>query len=246
MESAKILALGEFLPKDINVSVTESNRKINLIIEAKIDAIWKVKKKEAERLGQVCYNGISYRVNYLKQVGSKLEIDFGTIEFKTRMGLIEIPEYFTLPEEYYRKGCYSGATVKTSDDFYMIVELSGKSLNQHKVDLIGGLIEKPLEIRNSEGLFLSIYNELEEEACINKEDINSMYLRTVYLTTKTDVGFYFETTLKISSKELIERFQNQNKDKDIKSLRFLRREEYIKFLHDYSSSKKLIGEVIQL
>jgi hypothetical protein len=246
MSSTRILALGEFSPKDIAVTQSPSNRKIDPTIEAKIDAVWENKKAKAEELGQNCYNGMSYRINSLKQNGDRLEIDFGTIEFKTRISLIEIPEYFSLGEEYHRMGCYAGATVKTTDGKYVMVELSGKSLNSNKIEMLGGLIEKPLEINNSDDLFLSIYSELEEEACIEKGDIDKMYLRAVYIGAKTDVGFYFEATLKLSAKELAEKFERENKDEDVSELRFYEREEYQNILKGKSENKKLVEKLLTL
>ena len=243
---ASILALGKFLPCDIVVTSSSSNRKIDPSIENQIDGIWERKKAEADKLGQTCYNGISYRINSLKQNGDRLEIDFGTIEFKTRISLIEIPEYFSLGEKYDRMGCYAGATVKTADGKYVMVELSGKSLNSNKIEMLGGLIEKPLEINNSEDLFLSIYNELEEEACIEKEDIDKIYLRAVYIGAKTDVGFYFEATLKLSAKELAEKFVRENKDEDVSELRFYEREEYRSLLKGKSENKKLVEKLLTL
>lgn len=246
MQIAKVLVLGKFQPEDLVVSVGESNRKINPVVEAKVDEIWEIKKKEAEKLGQICYNGISYRVNYLEQRGDKIHIDFGTIEFKTRMCLMNVPEYLNLPEEYYKKCCFSGATVRTSDGLYVMVELSGKSMNKNKIDLLGGIIEKPLDIKDGDDLFDSILSELKEEACINKQDIKECYLRAIYSTVKTDVGFYFEVTLNISSTEILNRFKLENHDQDIKSINFFKRDEYIKILENFNESKRLISDIMTL
>lgn len=247
MISPEILVLGKFTPDDLVVSLSESNRKIDPKIEAQIDAIWEEKKKKAEEDGRVCYNGTTYRLNSLKEEGGKIVLDFGLIDFKTGICLGEIPRYFDLPEAYYKKGCYNNAIVKTSDDHYLIVEMSGKSMNSNNTDLLGGIMEKPMEMNTNEDVFNSIYIELMEESCIIKPDIKDIYLRAIYLNAKTNVGFYFEVTLNISAGELQRRFTAENKDPDIKSLKDFSREEYLSHLRNHKSeNKQFVAEIIQI
>ncbi len=245
MKTPKLLVSGKFLPEDLIVSVSESNRKIDSAIESGVDELWKeiIKKAKSER--RTCYNGTTYRLNSLEKEENKLIIDFGTIEFKTREALTATPEYFDLSEEYYKKSCYNDATVKTSDDRYLMVELSGKSMNPNKTDLMGGIMEKPLEIETGDDVFKSIYIELEEEGCITKLDIKEIYLRAIYLSAKTDIGFYFEVTLNVSLEELQNRFELENKDPDIKSLMGFTRNEYLSHLSNHGSmTKQFIAKLI--
>ena len=247
MKNPEILALGKFKPDDLVVSLGESTRKINPVIESKIDAIWEAKLKKAKEDGKVCYNGIPYRLNSLDKKDNRVFLDFGPVEFKAVAGLTSIPEYFDLSEDFYIKQCFNHSTIKTTDDHYLMVELSGKSMNINAVDFIGGMMEKPMEMVTSEDVFNSMYIELEEEACIKKTDIEGMYLRAVYLGTMTGIGFYFETILKVSSEELIERFKKENKDQDIKSLKVFTREEYLSALRYHKSkNKQLIVELISI
>ena len=123
MKLPKILVRGTYSPENLVVSVSESTRKIDQAIEEQLDGIWKMKKKKADESGQNCYNGTSYRLNSIQEREGKLGVDFGAFEYKVRDGLIAIPEYFDLPEEYYRKCCFSTATVKTSDGLYLVVKL---------------------------------------------------------------------------------------------------------------------------
>jgi hypothetical protein len=238
MSSGKLLAIGKFAPEDLTISVGESTRKIDPAIEKQVDAIWEEKKKRAEAEGRVCYNGISYRLNSFEEKGGKLRIDFGLLEYKARQSLQTIPAYLELPEEYHHNGCYNGATVKTSDDKYLVVELSGKSMNTQTIDTLGGIMEKPQEIKNGEDVFSALYIELEEEGCIKKTDVKEIYLRAVFVTPNTHSCFYFEVTLNISSGELLKRFSNETKDQDIKSLKAFSQEEYLAFLSHHDSPTK--------
>lgn len=237
MDLPKMLVDGKLLPEDLSVSISESNRKINPEVESQLEDIWQNKIKKAQEHGKNCYNGISYRLNEFQERDREIYLNLGTFEYKVRDGLIEIPEYFELPEEYWRKGCYSTASVKTSDGKYIMVELSGKSMNRNSLELIGGIMETNIEMKSGEDIFKSFYDELEEEACVKKEDIETCYLKSIYFEVRTNVAFYFEVFLTISSTELIERFK-ENKDDDIKNLLLFSKEDYIEALENHQSPNK--------
>lgn len=238
MKFAKLLTIGKFLPSDIEVTLSESNRKIDPKIENKVDDIWNAKLKKAENEGRICYNGTSYRLNSFRQRETKIFLDFTTIDFKTRISLLGIPEYLNLSEEYYKKGCSTDATVKTADNRYVMVELSGKSMNSNITDLMGGLVEKPLELASGEDLFKALYIELEEEGSISKSDISEIYLKAIYLSHLTDIHFYFEVSLNVSFEELNQRFKTENKDQDIKGIIDFSFEEYVIHLQNHASLNK--------
>lgn len=245
MKKCKVLALGKFFPEDLFVSVNESTRKINSAVEAQVDSLWESKKEKAVEEGRTCYNGISYRLNSLEKKDSKLFIEFGLLEYKARSTLQMISRYLNLSEEYHHHGSYSGASVKTADNKYLIVELSGKSMNTFTVDMLGGIIEKPPEIENGEDVFDCLYTELEEEACIKRTDMREFYLRSIFLTPNTHSCFYFEVILQIMSEEILKRFALETEDKDIKSLKALSKEQYFDFLKNHEShTKQFISEII--
>ena len=246
MERPRILATGKYKPSDLQIVVSESTRKIQPQVENKLEAIWQAKVKKAEEKGQVCYNGISYRLNSLKEEGGQLILNLGTLEYKVRDSLTAIPEYFDLSEEYFRKGCFTSASIKTSDNLYLMAELTGKSMNPNSIDLIGGIMETDIDMEIGNDVFKSLYKELEEEAGITQKDINECYLQTIYLEYKTNVAFYFEVILNVTAEELVERFKN-NKDGDIKSLRVFTREEYINVLnHHPRINKQFTAKLLQI
>lgn len=244
MELPRILINGKFTPRDLIVSVSESMRKVDPAIEGQLDALWEAKKKKADENGQSCYNGISYRLNSIQERDGKVTVDFGAFEYKVRDGLIAIPEYFDLPEEYYRKGCFSTATVRTSDGLYVMAELSGKSMNENAVDLIGGIMETNIAFDSGGDIFRSFYDELEEEAGIKEGDVQECFLKAVYLEARTNVAFYFEVVLDVSSIDLLERFK-ENQDGDIRGLRMYTRKEYLDVLeHHRSPNKQFIARCL--
>lgn len=242
----KVLVEGKFYPQDLEISVSESSRKIEPRIESQLEEIWQKKVKLAKEKGKNIYNGISYRLNDLKIEKGHLLLDLATIEYKVRDGLIDIPEYFELSEEYYRKGCHTGASVKTSDGLYIMVELSGKSMNENKIEVLGGILETPPEIFDGNGIFSSLYREMQEEALINQEDILSSYLRAIFLDFKTNIGLYFEVILNVTSEEIIKRHKNGSTDADIKSIKFFSKEEYLNELTNHNVSKQLIADLLNI
>lgn len=237
-----LLAQGHFRPKELIVSVSESNREIDPNVEAQIEALWITKVMSAQAQGKTIYNGLSYRLNTLKQVDNNLHLDFGIFDFKTRECLVEAKGYEELSESYFRKGCHTQGTIRTIDGKYLLVELSGKSLNFNKVDFIGGIMETKPELKTGEDIFQSFLLELEEEACITQKDIADIYLNIIYLNIHTNIGFYFEVLLNISSEQLVARFNKEAKDQDIQSLKILTKDEYLATLRNINPNKAFIAD----
>lgn len=242
----QLLAQGHFQPQDLVVSVSESNRKIEQTVESQIEALWNTKVATAKEQGKTIYNGLSYRLNTLTQKENKLFLDFGIFDFKTRECVVEAAGYNELAEAYFRKGCHTQGTIKTTDDKYLLVELSGKSLNFNKVDFIGGIMETVPEIKTGQDIFDSFLLELDEEACIKKNDIADIYLNIIYLNIHTNIGFYFEVILNISSEQLSARFDQEAGDQDIKSLKILSKENYLKTLRSINPNKAFIADNVSI
>lgn len=240
----QVLALGRYAPNDLVVTLSASNRAIDPTIEDQLDAVWEAKVQKAKEEGRTIYNGLSYRLNAFEEREGKLCVDFGIIEYKVRDGLIAVPGFFDLPEPYYRKGCYTGASVKTSDGYYLMAELSGKSMNMNAIDLLGGIMETEPACNTGADIFASLYKELEEEALISERDIADSYLRALYLEHRTNVCFYFEVTLKISSEEILKRFEHASSDQDIRSIKIFKKEDYLAILQAHNPNKQLIGELL--
>lgn len=246
MLTPRVLVLGKFAPSDLAFTLSKSNRAIDPDIESQLDELWETKLKKAHEEGRTIYNGFSYRLNSFKEEFGKLQLDFGTIEYRIRDGLIDVPGFLDLPETYYRKGCYTSASVKTSDDHYLMVELSGKSMNMNMVDLLGGIMETELDFNTGEDVFRSLYKELEEEALISEQDIAESYLRSLYMERRTNICFYFEVKLNISSAEVLKRFRDASSDQDIKSIKVFDKTEYIAALQAHNPNKQLIVELLSL
>lgn len=246
MITPQLLAQGKFSPEDLVVTVSPSNRQTNPHVEAQIEGLWSAKLHNAIAAGKTIYNGMSYRLNNWALVASKLHLDFGVFDFKTRECVIEADGYFDLGEAYFRKGCHTLSTIKTSDDKYLLVELSGKSMNYNAIDFIGGIMETNFAMQTSEDVFSSFYEELEEEACIEHSDIEFWYLALIYLNANTNIGFYFEVVLNIPAESLLQRFKEIGKDQDIKAIRIFDKAAYLRMLASLNINKQFIAKHITI
>jgi len=242
----KMLATGEFYPEDIMLTIAESNRKIDPYVEGEIEHLWEKVQKDAKEKGKVCYNGMSYRLNSLEIKEGALHIELAEMEFKVRNCINRIPEFLSLPEPYYRMGCFTSSTIKTADEKYIMVELSGVSMNNNGIDYVGGMMEPNVPVNGGRYVYDSYYVELEEEAGITQDDIEKIYLDSVYIESGTNVAFYFEVTLKIDSSEISKRFLD-NTDQDIKGLKFYTKEEYLNVLNNHPNvSKHFVAGIVSI
>ena len=124
-----------------------------------------------------------------------------------------------------------------------MVELSGKSMNENRIDFVGGIMETTIPMNSGDDVFKSFYAELEEEVGVKEKDIQECFLKAVVLESKTNVGFYFEVFLKLTAAEVAERFES-NRDQDIKKPHFYTRDEYLRVLKGHNINKQLIAEVL--
>lgn len=244
MITPRILASGMFTPSDLHITVAASNRKIDPATESQLNTAWESMVRQSQQEGRLLYNGSSYRLNSFVHTNGTLKLELAPFDYKIRDGLIRIPNYFTLDEPYYRKGCYATATVRTADGAYLMVRLSGKSMSTLKIDNIGGIVDAEPPITSGSGLFAALYKEFAEEALITEQDISRCYLRAMLLEQLTNVGFYFEVTLRVTAKDIIARQDHGELDQEIASVLVLSRDEYITTLQKADASKQLIATMV--
>lgn len=241
MIEPKVLIKGDFTSKDLIVSVSSSNLVILGSVKKDIEEVWNAKMKEANEKELNLYNGTSYRLNSLTEENGKIHLDFAEIDFKTRFGLREVLPKIDFDETMYRNGCYVGATVKTSDNKYLMIKLSGRSMNRNKYDVLGGVMETNIEM-SPNYIFQVLHTELNEEAGIKESEIEITVLKAIYQGKFTNIGFYLETELSISSDEILHRFES-NVDVDIAGIEVYSYEEYLEALQNHNSNKQLIHDL---
>lgn len=242
MNEPKSIIEGDFAAEDIVISTSPSNLVIPKSILLEIENIWSAKAKEAKEKKMKFYNGTSYRLNSIKQQNGKVHIDLGVIDFKTRYGLFSIFPKVLSDESLRLNGCYVCATVKTADNKFLMVKLSGKSTNTNGRDLLGGIMETDVPVDNNYIMNVLI-NELKEEADIEPKDIKNMFLRSIYQDGCNHIGFYVEVELSVTSKGVEERFET-NTDIDIAGVESYEFSEYLEILKNDIPNKKFIHQLL--
>ena len=238
MVQPEILVKGDFGPEDMVVSVGPSNLVILDEVAEDIEQIWSEKLKEAKEKGLNLYNGKSYRLNSFDYTDGKIVLGLGVMDFKTRYGLRFALSNVSFDESMYRNGCFVGGSVRTSDGNYLMVKLSGKSMNNNTYDFLGGMME--LEVPMSDAyVFDVMYEELKEEAGIEREEVSEMVLRGVYRDIYTNVGFYMTIQLSLSTKEVLERFSGIS-DVDIAGIEAYSYDEYVELLRGHNENKQFV------
>jgi hypothetical protein len=242
MITPKLLVEGNFNSDDLIVSVSPSSLVILDSVKKDIEEIWKTKLKESEEKNLNLYNGDTYRLNSIREENGKVYLDFSILDFKTRFGLGQVLPEIDFDETMYRNGCYVGATVKTSDNKYLMVKLSGKYMNENFNDVLGGVMETNIEM-NSEYIFNVLHTELQEEAGVKESEIKNTILKAIYQGMYTNVGFYLETELSISSNDVLKRFE-LNTDVDVAEIEVYSYEDYLDVLKNHNENKGFIHDLI--
>lgn len=237
------LIQGDFTAADMNISVVDASLGLSEKTEHKIEQLFAEKAKEAEEKNLNFFNGTSYRLSDWHYQDNTLNLELATYDFKHRYGLVAMTRNKEIDETQHRRnGCFVGSTVITSDDKYIMVKLTSKTVNPNTYDLLGGMVETDVPMHPHTYLFDVLYQELEEEAGITQADIAKCTLKMMYAGMNGHVGFYFETKLSISQQELEARFTH-NTDIDIDSLHFYTANEYWDILSKHNPNKQFIASL---
>lgn len=169
---------------------------------------------------------MNYRVNSLAVANGKLNVDFAPMDFKTREGVVRVPGYWQMPEEYWRKGVCVGAWVKTADDFYVFEVLSGTTasasrIQDKKIGVIGGVMDEEVPLHSGADIYETMYKELEEETAIPRDAVARCMLEVVYMSPSTLIAFHFMIDLLDTKEEVAKRFARVGGDAEIKGLVFV-------------------------
>ncbi|MCI5051379.1 MAG: hypothetical protein MRY57_03650 [Candidatus Pacebacteria bacterium] len=238
MLEPEILVEGNFTKEDISVRLNTKKFTLTDDIEKEIDDIWKEKIKEAKENNLNLYNGTSYRLLDIKKENNKLHIVFQEMEFRQRFGLREIHRRHGIHTDLYRMGCFVSATVKTADGKYLMVRLSGKSMNMNTIEVLGGIMETNINL-DSDYIFKVVSSELKEEIGVLEKEIIKNNLIAVFRGGYTNICFYFEVELSINSDEVKQRF-DKNRDIDVSGVLVLTLDEYKDTLQNHNLNKQFI------
>ena len=236
----KVLATGKWLPEQIDVVHSLSNRKINSDWEAKCEAEWLRKVEDAKITGKKAWDSVTYRLNDLKVENNRVHLDFGTIPFRIRNTFPSIVEGQEVEEECFPKGIFVAGLIQTTDDLFVFGKLSGKTLVKRKIDFIGGtLVKDELIVNNGSDLIIALEAELLEEINVSPEHVASYQLISIVLSDRFNVGLIYHVQLKVSSETVLESFQKAN-DQEMSDVVFVEKKDLYNFASDIPGFGKAV------
>jgi len=193
--------------------------------------------KDAAEKGIKAWDSQVYRLENFQVRHESLFLKFGLIPYSTRMGIKKYRnEIDSLGPDYFSKSLYVSAFIETRDSKYLMGRLSGKTLNEKTVDFIGGVLSfDEIKIKSSGDIWKIMYRELEEEANIKKEDIQSAILIGGAVSWYSNVALVFYIKLKIDSETAMKGF-NKRSDDELSELLCLDRSELERMMRDAKKS----------
>ena len=244
MISPKILVKGKFYADDIIVTTNPvSNRKVDDVLESKVKVAWKEVYKKAKAEGKQVWDGVSFRLNDVREEHSHLKLEVSPIKFSVRYPLNKMKEDLErLGEDYYPRGMAIGGFIKTLDGEFIFGQRSGKSMTSNKIDFIGGVIE---EHDGASGQSLLSRNQIEikEEVGIDRRFIDEMFVVGVVLSNTTNVILITYTELSMGSLEVRNVFSKATDD-EMSDLIFVEEKNLAEYLESLGGYKTMVIELL--
>lgn len=193
--------------------------------------------KNAARKGIKAWDSQIYRLENFRVDRDKLFLNFSLIPYSVRVGIkAHRDEMEKFGQDYLSKALYVSAIIETSDGKYLIGKLSGKTLNEKSIDFIGGVLSHDeIEIRSSDDLWQVMFTELDEEANIKKDDVESSSLVGGATSWYSNVALIFYVKLKIDSETVKRKFADRSDD-ELSDLLCVERPELEKMMRDADKS----------
>ncbi len=238
------LCEGVFYPENILLNFSNLYKiKIDQNIEIKIKKSWNKYKKKKISEGGIIWDATTYRLDFLDIMERDMELFLGEVKFSKRIGARDyLDEIFKLGNEFYPNGIFLSSIIQTSNNKYIIGEMSGKTISQSKFDLIGGVLSKDEKcIKTSNDIFNELLKELKEEVDINQSEVIDIYLRSIIQTEKMQVCFLFFVNINLNSQMVSDRFLSNNEILDIK---FLEKKELMTFFEKAEGYKRIISTLV--
>ncbi len=243
----KILLAKEIEPEKITIELineTQSNRVTNSQIESLLEDNWNKKLNEAKRKDITLYDGTSFRLEKFSIDNESLKIVVSPIKFSVRSTLKKLPDLAKLGEAYFSHGLSVGGIVQTLDDQYLFITKSNKSASDTKTDIIGGVLEK-LEPLSGIGIVNMNYQELNEEANIDKSMVQNTKVIGLVRSYTTDIIIVTFTKLNVTAEQVRQLFRT-NHDSEIADINFVLKNRLSSYLNGLGGYKPAIATLLEL
>ena len=243
---ARIIAKGSFLPQNIEIVLSpKSKRQTTGDIEEIIAEAWLEIETKAKNENQMLWNGEGLRLDNLKQENDKLILYTSPSDFKTHTCLgRNINKIEKLGMAYFSAGLIIGGFVETSDNYFIFIDRSTKSISRSRIDFIGGIMDK-VNAGNGLDLLSHSYQEIEEEINITQSQIESNTILGLVLCNSGNVIIVTSTKLKIKYEEVMEYFSHKH-DEEVQDLVKVEKENLANFVSNLGSYRPAALQLLDL
>ena len=242
---SKIIAKGPFLPENISlVTNPVSQRQTNPEIEEIISQTWNLLETKAKEQNQMLWNGESLRLDDLKEENGSLILYTSPTDYKTRTCLERnFVKVESLGLAYFSAGLAIGGFVETLDGFFVFNQRSSKSVEEYRVDFIGGVMDNVLA-KDGFDLLNHNYLEIEEEINVKLESIENISILGLILTNYGNVIIVTHAKLNLSFDEVNSLFE-QNNDGEVQNLVKVSKEGLAEFMAKLGGYKSCAFELFK-
>ena len=246
MNDEYLLLQKPYEPSCIHIHHQASSLVLSHEVRRIIDEKWEQDMTHAQEHGKILYNGDIWRLADMYEKQDALHLIIEVYTFKIRRGLGHMHRHIPEINAPKNNGLYSNSTIKTIDDWYIAVSLSGASMNpyQESFDLVGGIMEASQPLDHGQSLYNAYLEEFEEETALSRNHISNIILANMLIDRNKNICCYFKVDIKLTRKEVEKLFLN-NTDPDIENLIFFKQNEYIEALNSHPSiSKRMIAQLL--
>ena len=221
-----IVFQGNF-PKS-NVSCTymkTSSRKIDPVIEEKVQHFWERKVADAQKAGKKVGDQPVHRLENVSIKNGTCTLAFSAVPFRTILGIKNfIQDIEHKGEEYLTKTTFSTIFVETRDGEFLFGEKSNHYVTTRRYSYIGGVFNRDDDPSGKTDLFASASQEVQEELGVSESDFKIFNLLGASSNNFGNIGFIFHCVLKLTKAEVIQKFETNN-DLELKSLFFTQKKD---------------------
>ncbi|GAB4147036.1 MAG: hypothetical protein OHK0017_08280 [Patescibacteria group bacterium] len=223
-----------------------SNRKINPALESKLLQAWNDIYAEAIKAGKHIYNGKNYRLDDF-QVNSEgvLTLQLSILEYSKQRPLqVLVDEVVEYGYDYLSKQIGIGGLILTSDGYFVLGKLSGKTMSVNQIDLIGGMLEVS-DLEDGSTLWHKNLEEIQQETGIKPNQITEGWFQGVILTAYGNIQLLTFAKTSLNKAEVQLQFEAEH-DAELKSLIYVPEQDIDEYLIELGGYKPLVSQMRQV
>lgn len=157
----------------VDVSITEdSTRLIDPAAENKANALWAEQLEKCAQKGEKVWDGRSYRLNDFRVEPGTLYIELGPLLWSKRSPLRYVDELHKLDPQYWGRGIFVTAIIKTADNKYIFGSRKETALERTVSTTFGGILSPDdVEVKTFEDFVTMLEYEIDEELGVAACDV---------------------------------------------------------------------------